>query len=223
LSQVLPPSAIDWNNFFNLAATVAVVALAIVVAAMVYFIFVNREKKGQTKFVPEKKLTKTRGRDTIVFAVISIIILFSLTVAASDLTPNARFQPSAAESYVIHVTAFQWSFKFEYPSNVTSMGFLNVPENTVVMFNVTSLDVMHNFYLMQYRVSIDAIPGRNNVIWVTTPSLGSNNQLNYDIVCKELCGTGHTTMHIPMTVMSQTAFNQWLSNQTATNSTAAGG
>jgi cytochrome c oxidase subunit II len=217
LAEPLPPSAIDWNHFFNLAATVALIALAIVVAAMVYFIFTNREKKEQPKFVPEQRLSRTRGRDTIVFAVISIIILFSLTVAASDLTPNARFQPSVAQSYVIHVTAFQWSFRFDYPSNVTSLGYLNVPENTTIMFNVTSVDVMHNFYLMQYRVSIDAIPGRYNTIWVTTPSLGSYPQLDYDIVCKELCGTGHSSMHVPMTVMSQTAFNQWLSNQTTIN------
>ncbi len=56
------------------------------------------------------------------------------------------------------------------------------------MFNVTSTDVMHNFYLVQYRVSIDAIPGRYNVIWVTTPSVNGNSTLDYQIVCKELCG-----------------------------------
>jgi heme/copper-type cytochrome/quinol oxidase subunit 2 len=224
LSQTLPPSAVDWNNFFNLAAAIALIALSVVVAAMVIFIFANREKKGQGKFILEKHLSRSRARDAMIFAAISIIILFSVNVAGVRLTPNARFQPSVSESYVINVTAFQWSFRFYYPnSNVSSTGFLNVPENTIIMFNVTSTDVMHNFYLMQYRVSIDAIPGRFNIIWVTTPSLGSNSQLDYKIVCKELCGTGHTSMEVPMTVMSQSAFNQWLSNQTVTNSTSAGG
>jgi len=219
----LPSSQIDWNHFFNLAAAIAIVALSIVMAAMVFFIITNREKKGQEKFIPEKRLSRTRARDAVIFAVISIIILFSVNVAGDRLTPNARFQPSVAESYLIHVTAYQWSFRFDYPGNVSSMGFLYVPENTIVMFNVTSTDVMHNFYLMQYRVSIDAIPGRFNVIWITTPALGSNSQLNYTVICKELCGTGHTSMEIPMTVMSQSAFNQWLTNQTATNSTVTGG
>ena len=223
MSQTIPSSAVDWNNFFNLAAAIALVATFIVVAVMVVFVIVNREKKGQKKFVPERGVSKSRARDAVIFAVISIIILLSVNVAGVRLTPNARFEPSVSESYLIHVTAYQWSFRFDYPGNVSSRGYLNVPENTVVMFNVTSIDVMHNFYLMQYRVSIDAIPGRYNVIWVTTPSLGSNSQLDYKIVCKELCGTGHTSMEIPMTVLSQSAFNQWLTNQTATNSTAAGG
>ena len=178
MSQTIPSSAVDWNNFFNLAAAIALVATFIVVAVMVVFVIVNREKKGQKKFVPEKGVSKSRARDAVIFAVISIIILLSVNVAGVRLTPNARFEPSVSESYLIHVTAYQWSFRFDYPGNVSSRGYLNVPENTVVMFNVTSIDVMHNFYLMQYRVSIDAIPGRYNVIWVTTPSLGSNSQLN---------------------------------------------
>ena len=220
----MPSSQVDWNHFFNLAAAIALVALAVVMVAMIIFIVINRERKGQPKFLPEKSLSKTRARDAVVFAVISIIILFSLTVAANRLMPNARFEPSVSQSYLIHVTAFQWSFRFDYPNNVTSLGMLNVPEKTTIMFNVTSADVMHNFYLLQYRVSIDAIPGRYNIIWITTPSLDGDSQLNYTVVCKELCGSGgHTYMHIPMTVMSQTAFNQWLSNQTSTNSTTAGG
>ncbi len=223
MSQNIPTSAVDWNNFFNLAAAIALVATFIVVAVMVVFIIVNREKKGQKKFFPEMGVSKSRARDAVIFAVISIIILLSVNVAGVRLTPNARFEPPVSESYLIYVTAYQWSFSFDYPGNVSSRGFLNIPENTVVMFNVTSTDVMHNFYLMQYRVSIDAIPGRHNVIWVTTPSLGTNSQLDYKIVCKELCGTGHTSMEIPMTVMSQSAFNQWLTNQTVTNSTATGG
>jgi len=99
---------------------------------------------------------------------------------------------------------------------VNSTGSLVLPENTTVMFNVTSQDVMHNFYLVQYKVSIDAIPGKYNVIWVTTPTLNGNDQLNYNIVCKELCGVLHTYMYATMTVTTLDAYNQWLTNQTTT-------
>ncbi|MGZ4850304.1 MAG: cytochrome c oxidase subunit II [Candidatus Bathyarchaeia archaeon] len=222
MSQPMPPSAIEWNNFFNLATTIAFVALGIVVAAMIYFTVKYREKKGQTKFFQEKHLTKTRARDAVIFATISIIILFSLTVAGDQLTPNARFQPAVSQSLVIHVTAYQWDFRFEYPNGANSTRQLYLPGNTTVMFNVTSTDVMHNFYLVQYRVSIDAIPGRYNIIWITTPPVNGTSELTYKIICKELCGPGHPYMETPLTVMSQTAFNQWLSNQTTTNSTAGG-
>jgi cytochrome c oxidase subunit 2 len=91
------------------------------------------------------------------------------------------------------------------------------------MFNVTSTDVMHNLYLVQFRVSIEAVPGRYNVIWITTPVATGNQEWSYDIKCKELCGIDHTFMDATMTVMSQTAFNQWLTNETATTSSTAGG
>ncbi len=223
MSQQLPSSAIDWNNFFNLASTIALIALSIVIGAMIYFTIQYRERKGQPKYVPEKRLSRTRAREAVIFATVSIIILFSITVAGDRMTPNARFQPSVAESFVVDVTAYRWDFRFDYPNGAFSVGEVNLPGNTTVMFNVTSTDVMHNFYLVQYRVSIDAIPGKYNVIWVTTPQVNDNSSLSYKVVCKELCGYGHTYMEAPMTVMTQTAFNQWLSNQTTTNSTKAGG
>ena len=223
MSQPLPSSAIDWNNFFNLAAAVAIVAMLIVIVTMVVFTIKYREKKGQTKFILEKGLSKSRARDAIIFATISIIILFSLTVAGDRICPNVRFEPSVSQSLIINVTAYQWDFRFEYPNGANLTRQLYLPANTTVMFNVTSTDVMHNFYLVQYKVSIDAIPGRYNVIWVTTPSVNGNSTLDYQIVCKELCGAGHTFMGASMTVMSSNAFNQWLSNQTVNNSTRTGG
>ena len=91
------------------------------------------------------------------------------------------------------------------------------------MFNVTSADVMHNFYLVQFKVSIEAIPGRYNILWITTPVANGNTVYTYDIRCKELCGIGHTYMEGTMDVMSQTAFDQWLANQTASTISTTGG
>jgi cytochrome c oxidase subunit II len=223
MAQPIPPSGIDWNNFFNLASIIALVALSIVIVAMVFFTVKYREKKGQARFIPVSGLSKSRARDAVIFASISIIILLSLTLAQDRICPNLRFEPPASQSLAISVTAYQWDFRFEYPNGVNSTKQLYLPANTTVMFNVTSTDVMHNFFLVQYKVSIDAIPGRYNIIWITTPPVNGNETLSYSIVCKELCGAGHSFMGASMTVMSSSAFNQWLSNQTTTNSTGTGG
>ena len=223
MSEPIPPSAVDWNNLFNLAAGIALVATAIVVGAMIYFVAKYHRGKSQQISSPEIRFSKSRARDSVIFASISIIILVSLVIASYRLTPNARFEPSVSQSMVIDVTAFQWAFRFDYPNGVTTLDQLYLPGNTTVMFNVTSADVMHNFYLIQYKVSIEAIPGRYNIIWITTPQANGNNEYTYDIRCKELCGIGHTYMAATMTVMSQTAFNQWLINQTVASSSAAGG
>jgi cytochrome c oxidase subunit II len=223
MSQPLPPSTIDWNNLFNLAAFIAVAAVIIVMFAMIFFVVKYREKKGQPKFIPQIGLFKSRARETVIFASISIILLFSLSIASYQLTPNARFPPPVSQSLVIHVTAFQWNFRFEYPTGATTLGECFVPADKSIIFNVTSSDVMHNFGLMDFRVKIDAIPGRFNVVGVTTPSLDGNSQLNYTIRCYELCGVAHTYMRAPLTVMDPVVFNQWLANQSVANTTLAGG
>ncbi len=223
MTQPLPPSTVDWNNLFNLAAYIAVIAVAVVMGAMVFFAVKYREKKGQPKFVPQIGLSRSRAREAVIFASISIIILLSLTVASYRLTPNARFPPPVSQSLVIDVTAYQWNFKFTYPTGAETVGECYVPAAKSIIFNVTSSDVMHNFGLMDFRVKIDAIPGRYNVVGVTTPPLEGNSQLNYTIRCYELCGSIHTYMMAPLTVMDPTVFNQWLNNQTTTNATASGG
>jgi cytochrome c oxidase subunit II len=223
MSQPVPVSASDWNHLFDLTAYIAVIAVAVVMAAMVYFVIKYRQKKGQTKFIPQVSLSKNRARETMIFASISIVLLLSLTIASYTLTPNARFPPPVSESLVIRVTAFQWAFRFEYPNGVNITGTCYVPANKSIIFNVTSTDVMHGFGLMDFSVKIEAIPGRFNVIGITTPSLNGNSELNYTIRCFEYCGVGHTGMMASLIVMNPTAFNQWLNNQTATNSTRPGG
>jgi cytochrome c oxidase subunit II len=223
MSQPIPVSASDWNHLFDLATAIALIAMAVVLGAMIYFVVRYRARKGQSKFIPDFGLKKSRARDSVIFASISIIILVSLVAASYRLTPNARFEPSVSKSMVIDVTAFQWAFRFGYPDGVNTLDQLNLPGNTTVMFNVTSTDVMHNFYLVQYKVSIEAIPGRYNILWITTPVATGNQVYTYDIRCKELCGIGHTYMEATMNVMSQTDYNQWLSNQTATTLSTTGG
>jgi cytochrome c oxidase subunit 2 len=213
----------DWTNLFDLAAYIAVVAVIIVLGAMAYFAIRYREKKGQPKFYPQIGLPETRAREAVVFAAISIIILSGLIVASYRLTPNERFPPPVSQSLVIDVKAYQWYFNFSYPNGAYTIGECFVPAQKSIIFNVTSNDVMHNFGLMDFREKVDAIPGRYNIMGITTPPLTGNSQLNYTIRCYELCGIGHTYMTATLRVLDPTVFSQWLSNQTATNATASGG
>ncbi len=219
----MPPSTAEWNNLFNLAAYIAVTAVIIVMVAMVYFVIKYRQRKGQPKLLAQISLPKSRAKEALIFASISIILLFSLTIASFTLTPNTRFPPPVSESLVIKVTAYQWDFRFTYPNGVNITGTCYVPASKSIIFNVTSTDVMHGFGLMDFRVKIEAIPGRYNVIGITTPPLNGNSELNYTIRCFEYCGVGHTDMMANLVVMNPTAFNQWLTNQTVTNATMPGG
>jgi cytochrome c oxidase subunit II len=220
MTQPIPPSGTDWSNLFSLFGYVGLVAMAIVVGAMVYFVVKYRYRKGKPDFPIEIGAGKSRAREAVIFGAISTILLFSLAVGSFRMTTYIQYPPPASEALTINVTAFQWNFRFDYPNNVTSIQVCRVPADAKVIFNVTSIDVMHNFGLPDFRLKIDAIPGRYNIVWITTPSLDGNAYLSYQIRCYELCGSGHTYMIGNLTVMDPVAFNQWL-NQAA-NSTVGG-
>jgi cytochrome c oxidase subunit 2 len=210
----IPPSAVDWNHLFNVFAIIGWTALIIVVGAMVYFAARYRSKKEPLEKPMERTSEKTRVREAVIFASISIMLLLSLAIASYNMSADIHYPPTAPETLTVDVTAFQWDFEFHYPNNVTVATDCPVPASTPVIFNVTSIDVMHNFGLPDFKVKIDAMPGRYNILWINTPSVEGSDSMNYTIRCYELCGLGHTFMIGTLTVMNPIAFNQWL-NQTA--------
>jgi cytochrome c oxidase subunit II len=212
MSQPLPPSATDWWALFTLFIYIGTAAAAIVVGALL--IFVAKRHRGNGTFESRSivGLGKSRVREAVVLAVISIVLLFSLSVVSYRLTANIQFIPPVENSLVVGVNAFQWGFDFHYSNGVTSLGNCYVPAGTPVIFNVTSTDVMHNFGLPDFKLKIDAIPGRYNTLWAIMPQVTGADAVNYTIRCFELCGSGHTYMLGQLIVMQPQAFNQWLSS-----------
>ncbi len=206
----LPPSAVDWWNLFYLFLIIGIAAAAIVVGFMAYFAGKNRYKNTHKTFVATPGLSRSRAREAVIFGSISAILLFALAVGSYRMTLDIQTPPPVSESLVVDVTTFQWGFRFHYPSNVTTVGECGVPSGKPVIFNVTSIDVMHNFGLPQFKLKIDAIPGRYNTVWITAPLVTGNDNLTYQIRCYELCGTGHTYMIGSLVVMSSTGFEAWL-------------
>ncbi len=214
MSLPIPPTAETYYNLFTPFFIIGIVAGGIVVGYMVYYAYVNRKNVGRREFKISKVHFKSRAREAIVLAMVSLSILFTLSILSDQVAYGIQTPPNDPNAIVIDVTAFQWAFEFTYPNNVTVATDCRIPVDTTVIFNVTSKDVMHDFGLPQFKIKTDAIPDRYNIIWLSVPSLEGQNELTYQIKCYELCGIGHTFMDANLVVMSQQAFAQWL-NQTA--------
>ncbi len=99
---------------------------------------------------------------------------------------------------------------------------LYVPVNQEISFDLSALDVIHNFYLPHFRVKMDCVPGvptRMKIIPDRTTEemkeLTDNPNFEYEIACAELCGNGHWNMRRTIKVVSQEEFDQWLATQTS--------
>jgi cytochrome c oxidase subunit 2 len=120
--------------------------------------------------------------------------------------PTAASAASAPDRLVINVTGQQWLWTFSYPGegNVQS-DVLYLPENRPVVFDVTSEDVIHSFWVEQMGIKIDANPGVVTQTSVTPTMLGT-----FDVRCAELCGLYHSNMETTAKVVSPADFTAWL-------------
>ena len=77
-----------------------------------------------------------------------------------------------------------------------------------VKINLRSLDVIHNFYVPQFRAKMDTLPGIVSYYWFTPTKTGK-----YEILCAEFCGTGHYGMRGIVLVDDKKDYNNWLAQQ----------
>ncbi|MDA4121286.1 MAG: hypothetical protein OK404_02635 [Thaumarchaeota archaeon] len=123
----------------------------------------------------------------------------------SQTFPSISFVrvPNNGTNLNVCVTGRQFFWSFTYPNNQT-VTQLVIPVGRVVVLNVTSVDVYHQFGIPDFRAKTDAIPGRHNVIWIKPTTVG-----NSTIQCFELCGVGHATMITTLVVLSPSDFARW--------------
>jgi cytochrome c oxidase subunit II len=117
----------------------------------------------------------------------------------------------------VDVTAQQFAWRFEYPEEGITSTELHVPVDRQVEFSMTAIDVIHSFWVPEWRVKKDVVPGLTTHV-VATP----DREGDYSLVCTELCGIGHATMRAPVVVESQESFDQWVSKQEGAGGGAGG-
>lgn len=116
---------------------------------------------------------------------------------------------SSEEALVVDLTALQFAFIFHYPeSNITS-GELHIPANHPVELRMKANDVIHAFWVPQFRLKQDVIPGQQTILTFTASKPGT-----YPVVCAELCGPYHGGMRSSVVVHEPDDYDLWLQKNT---------
>ncbi|HXV04814.1 MAG TPA: cytochrome c oxidase subunit II [Solirubrobacterales bacterium] len=106
----------------------------------------------------------------------------------------------------VYAQQYAWSFGYPKQGGVWSQGELHVPLDRQVEFKMHAEDVIHSFWVPEWRIKKDAVPGITTSAVVTPDRLGT-----YQLVCTELCGFGHATMRAKVVVEPPAKFRQWVS------------
>jgi cytochrome c oxidase subunit 2 len=193
--------SIDW--LWNWQLIVISFLFSLIVVPLVYSLVVFRRKKGETG---DGAHIEGNTPLEIAWTVIPLfIVLIFAYMGAYSLGETRRVDPNAL---VIKVQARQFAWTFEYPELGIVSSELHIPVNKQVLLKMESSDVIHSFWVPEFRVKQDVVPGRVTEYRITPTLIG-----DYKVRCAELCGSSHAYMESPVIVDSQADYDAWISAQ----------
>jgi cytochrome c oxidase subunit 2 len=175
----------------------SVIAFVLTMAVMVYFLFrYHHRRNPKPSSVPESRLLELSW--LIIPSLIGVAMFWFGWTGFSFVTGTG-----GEDAMIVDVEAYQFGWEYTYENGATA-GELRVPVDRQVQLNITSRDVIHNFYAPAFRIKMDAVPGMTNRLTFTPSQEG-----NYEVLCAEYCGLGHSSMLSEVVVMPETEFESW--------------
>ena len=138
----------------------------------------------------------------IVWTAIPTILVIAMSVFSAVVLAEITDTPSDSKRIEVTAQQFAWTFKYADPEKTT--GELVLEVNKPVELLITSKDVIHSFWVPEFRVKQDAVPGIITTLDVTPTKVGT-----YNLICTELCGLGHAVMRSRARVLSAADYAKW--------------
>ncbi|MSP60165.1 MAG: cytochrome C oxidase subunit II [Myxococcales bacterium] len=204
----------DW--LFDVTTLSVTLLFIIMVGIMLGAALLHRDKPGR-----KAHYETGIGRSHLVLtAVISSVIFFGvdgvlLVSSFNSLTEGFwKWPANDGKTVTVEVMAQQWGWnlrypgkdgKFNTPDDILTWNDMPIPKDVPVMIKMMSKDVIHSFYLPNFRTKQDAVPGQVTQLWFQAVEKGE-----FEIGCAQHCGVNHYKMKGMLKVVEQADFNQWL-------------
>lgn len=195
------------DRLFDLEIIAISFLFSLIVVFIVYSLIVFRRKPGQEE---DGAYFKSNNPLEIIWTIIPLGAVIGLSYfGAITLGQTRQADPAPLE---IKVVAGQWFWRFEYPEYGIVSDKMVMPVDQQAKLTLTSMDVIHSFWVPEFRVKQDLLPGENLVreLRITPTLIGE-----YKVRCAEMCGTSHAYMESPVIVVSQTDFDAWVQEELA--------
>ena len=188
----------SWDTLYWFLIWLSAIFFVGIVAAMVIFAVKYRKSV-------HKKPSYIHGHVglEIVWTVIPTILVLWIFVWGWEVYTDMVHAP--ADAMEINIIAKQWLWQFVYKNGTSSIGDLYVPVNKPVRMVMSSEDVLHSFFIPNFRVKQDVVPGMYTYVWfeATMPGI-------HQIFCTEYCGTSHSGMLGRVIVLTPEQWKDWL-------------
>jgi cytochrome c oxidase subunit 2 len=197
------------DRIFYIILVITGVIFVVVQGALLYFVYRYRHREGSRAYHIHGNM-----RAEAIWTLIPFLIVVG--IAGISMGPWLRIRdvnrfPPAELQVEIMAKQFEWNVTYAGADNqlgteddFTRRNQLHIPVGRVVHVHLVAEDVIHSFFLPEFRVKQDAVPGMRIPVWFEATQTGT-----YMLGCAELCGLGHYRMRGTVTVHEEDAFDQW--------------
>jgi cytochrome c oxidase subunit 2 len=193
------------DTMFNAHFLAISVLFALIVVFILYSVVVFRRQPGD-----EEDGVHMHGNTAleIIWTIIPLITVIAFGIWAAFVLREVTAEEP--DELAVRVTGRQWSWVFSYPDyeDVGVTDELVLPVDRQIRLEMESNDVIHSFWVPEFRVKQDLLPGQMTVLRIKPNLVG-----DYKIRCAEMCGLDHANMISNVRVVSQAEFDQWLADQ----------
>ncbi|HAC15261.1 MAG TPA: cytochrome c oxidase subunit II [Bacteroidetes bacterium] len=200
---ILPPVnstvAGDVDALFTFINVVSVIILLGITVAIVYFSIKYKRKTDDDVTPVIRHNTALEVTWTVIPLILILIVFFW------GFRGYVEMRTPPQNAYEVYVTASSFFWQFTHPNGVQTTGELHVPNGRPVKLIMQSRDVIHSFFVPDYRIKQDVLPGRYTTAWFQT-----NEAVESVVFCTEYCGSGHSAMLAKVISMEPADFNAWL-------------
>lgn len=193
------------DRAFLLLAAVSLVLLAGITVVMIGLAL--RYRRGRTPTT-----TQIEGHKWLEITWIAVPTLIVTWMFFVGYEGFALMRAVPADAMTVEVTGRQWVWSFHYPDDKVDATEMVVPVGQAVKVELTAPpdDVVHSFYIPDFRVKEDAVPGKRTHLWFDAEREGT-----YNIFCAEFCGKDHAKMLSVLRVVPPAEFRAWVRAQQA--------
>lgn len=219
------------DGIFNFIFWLTAGVFVLTQVAMVWFLIRYRHKDGV-----KAKYSHGNNRLEIIWTLTPLVVFFALGLYGNRVWNQMRRMPPPEDAIQLDIVAEQYGWHFRYAGadgvlGKTDSGLLSggnnfgllpddpagkddimtynemvVPEGKAVRLHLRSKDVIHAFYVPEFRLFQDMVPGKEiSWVWFQTDKTGK-----FQVACNQLCGSGHSKMFAKLSVVTQEEFEKFL-------------
>lgn len=176
------------------------VVFFIIIAGQVVWFGMKYRRRGPGEKTPH--ITHHLNLE-LAWSIIPLLLCIVLFFWGFDGYMKATVVPGDAME--IQVRAKRWQWEFEYPDGIRALNDLYIPVNKKIRMVMISDDVLHSFWVPEFRVKMDVLPNRYTDVWFESTIPGT-----YNLTCTEYCGKGHSTMRGSIKVLTPVEYEDFV-------------